>query len=126
MFVCAFVFFFPMGLFSFRLDKVLGILFIAISIMSLAIIAMTPTSYVFSKEGVVIRYIFGLEENIMWTKVLSVMTELEISSRFYISRYEYELTYLEEKKKCFFMQGRIAKNKKTTELMKKYCPKKID
>ena len=84
MFVCAFVFFFPMGLFSFRLDKVLGILFIAISIMSLAIIAMTPTSYVFSKKGVVIRYIFGLEENIMWTKVLSVMTELEISSRFYV------------------------------------------
>ncbi len=125
-FFATFIICFPVGLFSFCFDKAIGGLILVIAIMSLAIMFMTPTSYIFSQERVVIKYFFGLEESIMWTSVLSVRKSLEVLTRLYITREYYDFCYLEERKKHFFMNGEITKTKKTTELMKKYCPKKID
>lgn len=123
-FICAFVLFFSMGLLLFGFDKAIGGLFLATAIMALAVLIMTPTGYVFSKERVVIKYLFGFEENIAWDKLFWIHTGYEPKS---IYRQVYELHYFhKEKKKRFYMNGEIIKNKKTTELMKKYCPKKFN
>ena len=125
-FFVAFLLFLPLGLFSLTVDKVVGSLFIVIAALCLILILMNPICYIFSQERIVIKYFFGLEESIVWTRVGGVMKRLEVSKGFYTTRKYYEICYQEEKKKHFFMEGRIIKTKKTTELMKKYCPKRTD
>ncbi len=123
-FFVTFIICFPVGLFSFCFDKAIGGLILVIAIMSLVIMIMTPIRYIFSQERVVIKYFFGLEENIAWDKLLWIHTCYEPKS---IYLQVYELHYFhKEKKKRFYMNGEISKNKKTTELMKKYCPKKFN
>lgn len=125
-FPVAFLLFFSIGMLLLGFDKTLGILLIVIAIMALTIMVMTPVGYIFSEERLVIKYLFGFEEVIIWANVFSVMTRFETSKGIYITQKDYELNYRAESKRHFFMQGRIAKNKRTTELMEKYCPKRID
>ena len=127
-FFIAFLLFLPLGLFLLTVDKVVGSLFIVIAALSLILMLMNPICYVFSQKRIVIKYFFGLEESIVWTRVGGVINRLEVSKGFgfYTTRKYYEICYQEENKKHFFMEGRIIKTKRTTELMKKYCPKRID
>lgn len=125
-FPVAFILFFSIGMLLLGFDKAFGALLIVIAIMALTIMFMTPVGYIFSEERLVIKYLFGFKEVIIWTNVLSVMMRFETSKGIYITQKDYELYYRAENKRHFFMQGRIAKNKRTTELMEKYCPKRID
>lgn len=125
-FPVAFILFFSIGMLLLGFDKAFGALLIVIAIMALTIMVMTPVGYIFSEERLVIKYLFGFKEVIIWTNVLSVMTRFETSKGIYITQKDYELYYRAENNRHFFMQGRVAKNKRTTELMEKYCPKRID
>lgn len=125
-FLSGFIIFLTLGIVTLAFDRGVGILFLVIAVMALANLLMTPTIYVFSEEGVIIKYFFGLEENIRWEKLMSVRAGIRLMTRIYISHKYYDLHYIEDKKRTFFMQGEIERNKKTTALMEKYCPKKID
>lgn len=125
-FLFGIIIFLPLGIVTLAFDKGLGILFLVVAVIALVNLLMTPTSYVFSEERVVIKYFFGLQESINWKKLLSVRAGIRMMTRLYISHKYYDLNYIEDKKRKFFMQGEIERNKKTAALMEKYCPKKID
>ena len=125
-FVVAFLFCLPLAFVFFWAEVVyMGIIFFIGALLQIFAIITTPVGYIFSQERVVIKYLFGLEESTTWGRVFSVTRWFEEPFKyFYLD--VYKLTYRQEKKRYFFMEGIIVKNKKTTELMKKYCPKKID
>ena len=127
-FLIAFIIFFSFGSFLFAVTKVIGGVSLCFSIMQLVIMYFTPVSYIFSQERIIIKYFFGREENTTWGRVYSVIQMHESLYEFVFLEY-WQLYYFPEKPKkngIHTYGGRIIKNKKTTELMKKYCPKKID
>lgn len=93
--------------------------------VGLALILTSPVSYTFSEEKLVINYLFGLKENIPWQNVRYVLNSYEEVAR-YRHLDIYEVGYYSEEKRPFYMRGRVSKNKKTKELMEKYCPMKIE
>ncbi len=101
----------------------LGIFFLILTFLFIAGIFMTPKSYVFSEERLVINYFFGFKENIPWQNVRYVLKSYEKVSR-YRNLDIYEVGYYSEEKRPFFMRGRVSKNKRTQALMEKYCPKR--
>lgn len=106
--------------------KSLCIISLLVFLTELILLLTSPRYYVFSKEKVVIKYFFGLEENILWCNLRAVTSAHES----FIFRYRYtqwyHLIYYTEKKNLSFMQGKVNKNKKTEHLMNKYCPQKIN
>ena len=104
--------------------KGLGLFFLVLTFLFIAVIFMTPKSYVFSEERLVINYFFGLKENIFWQNVRYVLRTHENVTRYtYLD--VYEVGYYSEEKRIFFMRGRVSKNKRTQALMEKHCPKRI-
>ena len=105
-------------------EKGLGVFFLILTVLFISVIFMTPKSYVFSEERLVINYFFGLKENIFWQNVRYVLkTHENVTRRTYLD--VYEVGYYSEEKRAFFMRGRVSKNNRTQELMEKYCPKRI-
>lgn len=126
-FVCAAHFFIMlMGSLLFLLggEKGVGIFFLVLTFLFIAVIFVTPKSYVFSEERLVINYLFGLKENIPWQNVRYVLNSYEEVTR-YRNLDVYEVGYYSENKRPFFMRGRVSKNKRTQALMEKYCPKRV-
>ena len=119
--------FFVITIFSlvwFVVDEIgLGIACVFLAILQILFVLITPASYIFSEEKLIIRYIFGLEENIPWQNVRTITGHLEEVGRYYYLD-SYKLYYYSEEKHPFYMHGVVAKNKKTIYLMDKYCPKK--
>jgi hypothetical protein len=108
----------------FIIDEIgLGIASVFLAIFQILFILITPISYIFSEEKLIIRYIFGLEENIPWQNVRTITSHLEEAGRYYYLE-SYKFYYYSEEKHPFYMHGVVAKNKKTIYLMDKYCPKK--
>ncbi len=102
----------------------LGVFFIVLTVLFISVIFMTPKSYVFSEERLVINYFFGLKEDIFWQNVRYVLRTHENVTRYtYLD--VYEVGYYSEEKRPFYMRGRVSKNKKTKSLMEKYCPKRV-
>ena len=102
----------------------MGIVAIVISLCQAAVFLFTPWCYVFSRERLVIKYFFGLEESIPWQDVKSIWPGHVSPTRY--SRLEtFEFAYYSEEKRLFFMNGIVSKNRKTKRLMKKYCPQKF-
>lgn len=121
-FVLGFFVMLLISLFWFVVDEDgMGIAFIVLAFFQIVFMLTTPKSYVFSEERLVINYFFGLKENIPWQNVRYVLKNHEK-----VTRYRYlgifEVGYYFEEKRPFYMRGRVSKNKKTKELMKKYCP----
>ncbi len=119
--------FFVITIFSlvwFIIDEIgLGIASVFLAIFQILFILITPISYIFSEEKLIIQYIFGLEENIPWQNVRTITSHLEEAGRYYYLD-SYKFYYYSEEKHPFYMHGVVAKNKKTIYLMDKYCPKK--
>lgn len=128
-FLTAFIILFSVGLFLFCIDKAVGGIFLCVALMQLVIIYFEPVSYIFSQERIIIKYLFKREENTTWGRVFSVIQMHESPIDFVFLKY-WQVHYFsenpEKKRISSNYGGRIIKNKKTTELMKKYCPKKID
>lgn len=97
---------------------------IILAIIQLVFVLITPYSYVFSKECLVIKYPFGKCENIPWQDVRAVWPHSDYIFRF-TSLGAYCFCYYSEDKHPFYMRGVVSKNKKSTNLMKKYCTKNL-
>lgn len=109
----------------FRIDeKGLGIALIILALIQIAFILITPKCYIFSRERLIIKYFFGLEENIPWQDIRAITPWCEKPGFFFLDKYR--IFYYSEKKQKFFMHGEVVKNKKTKALLKKYCTKKYN
>ncbi len=97
---------------------------IILAVIQLVFICITPYSYVFSKECLVIKYPFGKFENIPWQDVRAVVSYGENVFRFTMLD-TYRFYYYSKEKNFFYMRGVVSKNKKITKLMKKYCTKNL-
>ncbi len=106
-------------------EKGMGIFFLVFAFLEIAGMLITPISYVFSEEKLVINYFFGLKENIYWRHLPHVITLHEEPTEF-IWLKTYEFFYYSEDKRLFFMRGVVSKNKKTKKLMEKYCPTRFE
>lgn len=106
--------------------KELCVLSALLAAIRLFLMLTSPRCYVFSEDRVVIKYFFGLEENVLWRNLKFVENERErfILRYYYIN--QYHLMYNTDQKLTFFMQGKVDKNKKTEQLMKEYCPCNFD
>lgn len=110
-------------LFFFTESYAIGVCLIFVAILQILIFAFTPKYYIFSKDTLIIKYLFNFEEKIEWQYVRSITRELEKPGRyFYLDIYK--LYYYPKEKQPFFMQGTVSKNKKTKALTEKYCSKK--
>lgn len=101
----------------------LGIACVFLAILQIVFIIITPLSYIFSEEKLIIRYLFGLEENIPWHHVRAITSHSEKAGR-YLYLDSYKFYYYSKEKQLFYMQGVVSKDKNTKKLMNKYCPKK--
>ena len=101
----------------------LGISCVFLAILQIVFIIITPLSYIFSEEKLIIRYLFGLEENIPWHHVRAITSHSEKAGR-YLYLDSYKFYYYSKEKQLFYMQGVVSKDKNTKKLMNKYCPKK--
>lgn len=83
-----------------------------------------PNSFVFTHEGIKVRYCFGLNTFIYWSNVKTI---IDCNSRvvFFPWWREYEIGYFETKIP-FHEKAQIPKNRKTKTLLQKYCPINIE
>lgn len=105
-------------------ETVLAMACIILSLLQIAFILITPISYIFSEERLLIKYFFKHKENIPWQHVKAVVRNHEEAFR-YTFLDTYKIYYYSKEKHPFYMQGVVSKNKKTTALLEKYCSKKL-
>ena len=84
-------------------------------------IATTPLYTVFTEESIVIVYVIGYKETIIWNNIKTINLECGLLSRVP----DYVISYEAKKSKPFFASGKIPKSKKTQELFGKYWKRKI-
>ena len=103
--------------------KGLGVAIILLALLQIFFILITPISYIFSEDKLIIRYLFNKEENIPWQYVRAITHGHEMARK-YLYLDTYEFFYYSKEKRPFYMQGVVSKNNTTEKLMDKYCPKK--
>ena len=124
-YILAFILLIPFALLWLYVDcHIIAVCCIILAVIQLVFVFITPHSYVFSKQCLVIKYPFGKCENIPWQDVRAVVSHGENIFR-YTMLYIYRFYYYSEEKQLFYMHGVVSKNKKTTFLMKKYCTKNL-
>lgn len=105
-------------------DIIPGIVSLLFALLGCFGFAVSPIYFAFDTEKVVIRYLFGLKENIPWRYINSVHA---VGSW---GRYDrlpfYQIFYFTTEKRYFFMRGEIAGTSRTKKLMKKYYRKEIN
>ena len=103
--------------------------YIIIAFLSLVIIFLLvifPLYYVFSDECVEIIYTFGIKEKIKWKEIdVIIVWNWSVGSLRVPDPPNYMIVYPKKKKLPFFAMGYIAKNRRTTTLIKKYYKKEI-
>lgn len=104
----------------------MGIALIVLAILQIGFLLIKPRCYVFSRERLVIKYFFGIEENIPWQDIRAIISNLEDPGGLFPILHSYRFIYYSEEKQKFFMQGDVSKNRKIKKLMQKYCPKKYN
>lgn len=123
-FVAGFFILFLISLVLFVADiKGLGIALFLLALLQIVFIFITPISYIFSEEKLIIKYLFNKEENISWQYVRAITGHHENAGK-YLFLDAYQFFYYSKEKRPFYMQGVVAKNNTTEKLMDKYCPKK--
>ena len=101
--------------------------YIIIAFLSLVIIFLLvifPLYYVFSDECVEIIYTFGIKEKIKWKEIDVIIVDNWYDSRSTVLSH-YMIVYPKKKKSPFFAMGTIAKNRRTTKLIKKHYKKEF-
>ena len=79
--------------------------------------------YTFTKEEIVIYYLFG-KEVICLKDITHIYVSYERLLQYVNAEY-YQILYNAENKKRFYFQGKIYKNKKTTQLLNEFCNDKM-
>ena len=99
--------------------------FLAVGLFVIALIALSFShfKYTFTKEEIVIQYPFG-KEVIYLKDITGIYYSYERLLRYTNVGY-YQLVYNDRNKKRFYFQGKIYKNKKTTQLLKDFCSEKM-
>lgn len=124
-FIICFIIMLIFSSFWFALDETgLAIICILLSLLQIIFILITPFCYIFSEEHLIIKYFFGLEENIPWQYIRAITINRENAFKYTLLD-TYKIYYYSKEKHRFFMQGVVCKNKTTEKFMKKYCPKKL-
>ena len=123
--VFGFVIMLIFSLFWFSLDETVSTIICGlISLLQIAFIIITPYSYIFSEENLIIKYCFGYEEKIPWLHIRAIVKLHENAFR-YSPLDTYKIYYYSKETLPFYMQGIVSKNKKTTALFEKYYAKKL-
>ena len=85
-----------------------------------------PIVYVFEDESLTIVYCLGFKERIVWKKIRSITKW----GGWFLGNGRgmpvYEVAYPHEEKYPFFVNATIARNSKTTKLIKKYYKRNIE
>ena len=122
-FICLAIFFLK--------DSEEGSIFCAIGGFALAVapifaIIISPVVYIFEDESLTIVYCLGFKERIAWKKIRSITKWggwfLENGRGMPV----YEIAYPHKEKYPFFVNATIARNRKTTKLVKKYYKRNIE
>ncbi|MBQ3196042.1 MAG: hypothetical protein IJB65_06195 [Clostridia bacterium] len=101
---------------------------ISIAIISTCIILILgyalimPNGYTFSSEGITVRYCFGLKTFLSWKDIKHIEDHCDKCFPWWR---EYEIVYFKTKIP-FHEIACIPKNKKTTEMIRKYYRKTIE
>ena len=95
----------------------------ALLVVSLIMLLFSHFKYTFTKEEIIIQYPFG-KEVICLKDITGIYFSYERLLRYTNAGY-YQIVYNDRNKKRFYFQGKIYKNKKTTQLLKDFCSEKI-
>ncbi len=99
--------------------------FLAVGLFVIALIELlfSHFKYTFTEEEIIIQYPFG-KEVICLKDITGIYYSYEQLLRYTNAGY-YQLVYNDRNKKRFYFQGKIYKNKKTTQLLKDFCSEKM-
>ena len=92
-------------------------------IVSLGMLLFSHYKYTFTKEEIIIQYPFG-KEVIYLKDITGIYYSYERLLRYTNAGY-YQILYNDRNKKRFYFQGKIYKNKKTTQLLNEFCSDKM-
>ena len=88
-------------------------------------IIISPVLYIFEEDSLTIVYCLGFKERIVWKKIRSITKW----GGWFVGNGRgmpvFEIAYPHEEKYPFFVNATIARNRKTTKLIKMYCNKNI-
>ena len=98
----------------------------ALAVAPIFAIIISPILYVFEDESLTIVYCLGFKERIAWEKIRSITKW----GGWFLGNGRgmpvYEIAYPHEEKYPFFVNATIARNSKTTKLIKKYYKRNIE
>ena len=120
------IFAFPfIGLISCALAVFMEIYFLAagLLVVSLIMLLFSHFKYTFTKEEIIIQYPFG-KEVICLKDITDIHFSYERLLRYTNAGY-YQIMYNGGNEKRFYFQGKIYKNKKTTQLLNDFCSDKM-
>ena len=102
-------------------NKVLSIVCFAFCAVPIFAFVISPTVFVFDREGITIVYLLGMEERILWGQIRSVS---ERGSWWHRGRGggmpAFEISYPRRGKYPFFMDLCVTRNRRTKRLFKEY------
>lgn len=106
-------------------EVLLSVGFFVAALLPLFVFLVSPLYYVFSQEGVEIRYLWGQKEEIRWDEIRSIT---RIGGWFSLGggTPRYHIAYPTNRKRAFFINGDVYTTRKTKELLRKYYKKSID
>lgn len=96
-----------------------GIIFLLIGAIGIFVLFCEPIYFVFTDQEIRIKYWFGLEEWARWDEVKYIDEESDDSGASPPNFYSYEITPMKGSR-YFFMQGRVAKRRRTRKLIHQY------
>jgi hypothetical protein len=107
-------------------EKEIGLFvgFLVAALLPTFVFLISPVYYVFSEESVKIIYLLGPKEQIKWNAIRSITVYGSWLSRGGATPH-YHIAYPTSKKRAFFVDGNIAKTRKTKKLILKYYKKNI-
>ncbi len=95
----------------------------ALLVVSLIMLLFSHFKYTFTKEEIIIQYPFG-KEVICLKDIKGIYFCYERLLRYTNAGY-YQIVYNNRNKKRFYFQGKIYKNKRTTQLLNDFCSDKM-
>ena len=122
-----FIFLFALTILIF-VDESVVTFFVALPLMiiSMFLILVSPTHYIFSETELTINHFFGLKETIEYKDIRSIDKFNEIGTSSWIIPIKYYYIAYPHEKKHFFLRSEISKSKKAKRLLEYYTNKEIE
>ena len=96
-----------------------------ISAAPLFAIVISPIFYIFDSEKVTLLYCVGIREQISWKEIRSITKDGGWFRGSGKGMPTFEISYPKRRKYPFFVNSNITRNRKTTNLIKKYYKQQI-